>query len=98
MGSDHRPEQLITALPEVMRVLTSPAKTAFVTRYPQEHTEAYDFPVALFEKRVWHIACARLTGNALKRAAELIRQSKSPMIIAGGGVLYSEASTALNNW
>lgn len=93
----NRPEQLITALPEVMRVLTSPAKTGAVTlSLPQDvQAEAYDFPVALFEKRVWHIARARADRNALKRAAELIRQSKSPMIVAGGGVLYSEASAAL---
>ena len=53
----NRPEQIITALPEVMRVLTSPAETGTVTlSIPQDvQAEAYDFPVELFRKRVWNI-------------------------------------------
>src|SRR5574338_86835 len=54
----YRPEQIITALPEVMRVLTSPADTGAVTlALPQDvQAEAYDFPVELFDRRIWHIA------------------------------------------
>ncbi|MFA5327011.1 MAG: 3D-(3,5/4)-trihydroxycyclohexane-1,2-dione acylhydrolase (decyclizing) [Prolixibacteraceae bacterium] len=95
----NRPEQLITSLPEVMRVLTSPADTGAVTLcIPQDvQAEAYDFPVKLFEKRVWHIARPRADVNALNRAVELIKSAKKPMIIAGGGVIYSEAEEALKN-
>jgi 3D-(3,5/4)-trihydroxycyclohexane-1,2-dione acylhydrolase (decyclizing) len=92
-----RPEQLITALPEAMRVLTSPAETGAVTlSLPQDtQAEAFDFPAALFEDRVWTIDRARGDRAALERAAAAIRSSRAPMIIAGGGVLYSEAAEAL---
>ena len=95
----NRPDQLITALPEVMRVLTSPADTGAVTLcVPQDvQVEAYDFPVEMFQKRVWHIPRPRADKNAVKRAVELIRLAKKPMIIAGGGVIYSEAEEALKN-
>jgi len=93
----NRPEQLITSLPEVMRVLTSPADTGAVTLcIPQDvQVEAYDFPVEMFEKRVWHIPRPRPDVNALERAIEWIKSAKKPMIIAGGGVIYSEAEEAL---
>ena len=93
----NRPEQLITSLPEVMRVLTSPADTGAVTLcIPQDvQAEAFDFPVELFEKRVWHIPRPRPDANALRRAVEWIQSAKKPMIIAGGGVIYSEAEKAL---
>jgi len=93
----NRPEQLITALPEVMRVLTSPADTGAVTLcIPQDvQAEAYDFPAEMFEKRIWHIPRPRPDGAALQRAVELIRSAKKPLIIAGGGVLYSEAEKLL---
>ncbi len=89
----YRPEQLISALPEAMRVLTSPADTGAVTlALPQDvQAEAYDYPSALFEKRVWQIPRNRPDSDALERAAEWIRASKQPLIIAGGGVHYSEA-------
>jgi 3D-(3,5/4)-trihydroxycyclohexane-1,2-dione acylhydrolase (decyclizing) len=92
-----RPEQLLTALPEVMRVLTSPAETGAVTlSLPQDvQTEAFDYPEELFRKRVWVIARNRCDEGLLKKAAEWIRASKKPLIVAGGGVLYSEASGAL---
>jgi len=95
----NRPEQLITSLPEVMRVLTSPADTGAVTLcIPQDvQVEAYDFPLEMFEKRVWHIPRPRPDSNALNRAVELIQSAKKPMIIAGGGVIYSEAEEALKN-
>jgi len=93
----NRPEQLITALPEAMRVLTSPADTGAVTlSLPQDvQAEAYDYPVSMFEKRVWYIPRNRPDSSALNRAVDWIRSSKSPIIVAGGGVHYSEAYGAL---
>ncbi|MGB7846571.1 MAG: 3D-(3,5/4)-trihydroxycyclohexane-1,2-dione acylhydrolase (decyclizing) [Candidatus Acidiferrum sp.] len=95
-----RPEQLLTAFPEVMRVLTSPAETGAVTlSLPQDvQTEAYDYPEEFFRRRVWTIPRSRCDQALLKRAAEWIRVAKRPLIIAGGGVLYSEASGALANF
>jgi 3D-(3,5/4)-trihydroxycyclohexane-1,2-dione acylhydrolase (decyclizing) len=96
----YRPEQLITSLPEVMRVLTSPADTGAVTlALPQDvQAEAYDFPEELFAHRIWHIP--RLTSDRFlfAQAVDAIRNSKRPMIIAGGGVLYSQASEALDRF
>ena len=96
----NRPEQIITALPEAMRVLTSPAETGAVTlALPQDvQTEAYDYPAALFEPRLWTIARARADRERLLEAAALIRASTRPMIVAGGGVIYSEASDALRRF
>ena len=93
----NRPEQLITSLPEVMRVLTSPSDTGAVTLcIPQDvQAEAFDFPEEMFEKRVWHIPRPRPDRDAFLRAVELIRSAKNPMIIAGGGVIYSEAEEQL---
>ena len=93
----NRPEQIITALPEVMRVLTSPIHTGAVTlALPQDvQAEAWDYPEELFEKRVWTVPRNRADATAIAQAAEWIRASKKPMIVAGGGVLYSEATGAL---
>jgi 3D-(3,5/4)-trihydroxycyclohexane-1,2-dione acylhydrolase (decyclizing) len=93
----NRPEQLITSLPEVMRVLTSPSDTGAVTlSLPQDvQAEAFDFPEELFRKRIWKIARPRPDITALKQAVSLIKASKKPMIIAGGGVIYSEATEIL---
>ena len=93
----NRPDQIITALPEAMRVLTSPAETGAVTlALPQDvQTEAYDYPCELFEKRVWTIPRPRPDLELLKRAADWIRASQKPIIVAGGGVIYSEATQAL---
>src|SRR5438477_3993175 len=95
-----RPEQILTALPEVMRVLTSPAETGAVTLcLPQDvQTEAFDYPEEFFQKRVWAIPRTRCDKALLTRAAEWTRAAKKPLIVAGGGVLYSEASTALANF
>lgn len=96
----NRADQIITALPEAMRVLTSPADTGAVTlALPQDtQTEAYDYPAALFEKRVWHIPRPRPDAAALQRAAEWIRASQKPLIVAGGGVKYSDATDALRHF
>jgi 3D-(3,5/4)-trihydroxycyclohexane-1,2-dione acylhydrolase (decyclizing) len=93
----YRPEQLITALPEALRVLTSPAETGAVTLcLPQDvQTEAFDYPEALFEKRVWTIARTRPDTSLLRTAAEWLRAAKAPVIVAGGGAIYSEATESL---
>jgi 3D-(3,5/4)-trihydroxycyclohexane-1,2-dione acylhydrolase (decyclizing) len=95
-----RAEQLLTSLPEAIRVLTSPADTGAATiSFPQDvQTEAFDFPEEFFRKRVWVIPRTRCDQNLLNQAAKWIRGSKSPLIIAGGGVLYSEASEALSKF
>ncbi len=93
----YRPEQVITALPEAMRVLTSPAETGAVTlALPQDvQTQAFDYPAAFFERRVWHIPRNRPDAAQLRRAAAWIREARQPLIIAGGGVHYSDATEAL---
>ena len=93
----NRPEQVITALPEVMRILTSPAETgAVLLALPQDiQTYAFDFPVEMFEKRVWQIPRNRPDRSAVEAAARWIRESRRPIIFAGGGVRYSEATEAL---
>ena len=96
----NRPEQIIAALPEAMRVLTSPAETGAVTlALPQDvQAEAYDYPAALFDPRVWTIARPRADRDRLLEAAALIRASRRPLIVAGGGALYSEATEALRRF
>ncbi|MBV9131467.1 MAG: 3D-(3,5/4)-trihydroxycyclohexane-1,2-dione acylhydrolase (decyclizing), partial [Chloroflexi bacterium] len=93
----NRPDQLVTSLPEAMRVLTSPSETGAVTlALPQDvQTEAFDFPRELFRKRVWQIPRNRPDRESIKHAAEWICSSRRPLIVAGGGVIYSEASEAL---
>jgi 3D-(3,5/4)-trihydroxycyclohexane-1,2-dione acylhydrolase (decyclizing) len=93
-----RPEQLTTALPSAMRVLASPAETGAVTiALPQDvQAEAYDYPAELFEPRTWVIPRPRPDAELLRRAADLVAAAKRPMIVCGGGVLYSDASDALD--
>jgi 3D-(3,5/4)-trihydroxycyclohexane-1,2-dione acylhydrolase (decyclizing) len=95
-----RPEQLLTSLPEAVRVLTSPSETGAVTVcLPQDvQAEAFDFPEEFLSKRVWHIPRNRCDSESLSRAAEWIQAAKRPLIIAGGGVLYSQASDALSKF
>jgi 3D-(3,5/4)-trihydroxycyclohexane-1,2-dione acylhydrolase (decyclizing) len=92
-----RPEQILTALPEAMRVLTSPADTGAVTlALPQDvQTEAYDYPEEFFQRRTWLIPRARPDTSLLKRAIGWIQAARQPLIIAGGGVIYSEATKVL---
>ena len=92
-----RPEQIISALPEAMRVLTSPSETGAVTLgMPQDvQAEAFDYPSELFGERVWTIQRPRGDSAAMERAASWIRSAKAPLVIAGGGVLYSEACGTL---
>jgi 3D-(3,5/4)-trihydroxycyclohexane-1,2-dione acylhydrolase (decyclizing) len=93
----NRPDQLPTSVVEAMRVLTSPAETGAVTlALPEDvQSEAWDYPAEMFEKRVWHIARPEPEPAMVARAADLIRGSARPLIVAGGGVLYSEAAGAL---
>jgi len=93
----NRPDQLPFALVEAMRVLTSPAETGAVTlALPQDvQAEAWDYPEPLFEKRVWPISRPLADRALLERAVSWIRAAKQPLIIAGGGVIYSEAHEAL---
>jgi 3D-(3,5/4)-trihydroxycyclohexane-1,2-dione acylhydrolase (decyclizing) len=95
-----RPEQLLTSLPEALRVLTSPADTGSVTLcLPQDvQAEAFDFPDHFLRKRVWIIPRSRCDRTLLSRAAKWICSAKRPLIVAGGGVLYSEASEALSKF
>lgn len=93
----NRPEQLVFSVLEAMRVLTSPAHTGAVTlALPQDvQAEAWDYPEDLFAKRVWHIPRTPPEPEMFLRALEWIRASKRPIVVAGGGVLYSAASESL---
>jgi len=88
-----RPEQLLTALPEAMRVLTDPAETGAVTiSLPQDlQMYAFDYPASFFEKRVWRIERRPPTTQRIDEAIALLKEAARPVIIAGGGVHYSEA-------
>jgi 3D-(3,5/4)-trihydroxycyclohexane-1,2-dione acylhydrolase (decyclizing) len=92
-----RPEQLIPAALEAMRVLTSQAETGAVTlALPQDvQAEAYDYPAEFLRERTWHIPRPSPDRAALQRAVALIREARRPLIVAGGGVIYSEATAAL---
>ena len=92
-----RPEQLMTACINAMRVLTDPADTGAVClAMPQDvEGEAYDYPEHFLQKRVWHIDRRPVSSSQLERATQLIKSSKKPIIICGGGVRYSEAENEL---
>jgi 3D-(3,5/4)-trihydroxycyclohexane-1,2-dione acylhydrolase (decyclizing) len=92
-----RPEQVVSAAMQAMRVLVNQAETGAVTlAFPQDvQAEAFDVPEGFLEKRVWPIARPLPDEVALARAVELIRAAKRPLIVAGGGVIYSDATEAL---
>src|SRR5262249_55747892 len=92
-----RPEQLLTALPEAMRVLTSPVETgAVVLALPQDvQAHAFDFPDRFFEERAWRIERPRPDPARIAEAADLLRSARRPLLIAGGGVRYSGAEAEL---
>lgn len=92
-----RPEQLMTACINAMRVLTDPADTGAVClAMPQDvEGEAYDYPEHFLQKRVWHMDRRPVSSSQLERAAALIKNSKKPIIVCGGGVRYSQAEDAL---
>jgi len=92
-----RPEQLVTALPEAMRVLTDPAETGAVTiALPQDvQAHAYDYPAQFFQEHTWRIERRPPAPDRIREAIEMMRAAERPLIVAGGGVLYSEAEAEL---
>ncbi len=95
-----RPEQLPSALLNAMRVLTDPVETGAVTlALPQDvQAEAHDWPEELFTERTWYIARPLPEASIVDKAAELLRASERPLIVAGGGVAYSRAQDALREF
>ena len=95
-----RPVQLLSSLPEAMRVLTDPAETGAVTiALPEDvQTEAYEFPAAFFEERTWRVRRTVPVEPDLREAAAWIDEAKHPLIVAGGGVIYSGASEQLGEF
>ena len=95
-----RPEQVVPAALAAMRVLTSQAETGAVTlSLPQDvQVEAFDVPEEFLSKRVWHIPRPLPDIGALARLVELIGASRRPLIVAGGGVIYSRATEALRSF
>jgi 3D-(3,5/4)-trihydroxycyclohexane-1,2-dione acylhydrolase (decyclizing) len=93
----NRPEQLVPAALAAMRVLTSQAETgAVMLALPQDvQAEAYEYPADFFEPRVWRVGRPSPDASAIERAAVLIRSAQRPFLVAGGGVIYSDASAAL---
>jgi 3D-(3,5/4)-trihydroxycyclohexane-1,2-dione acylhydrolase (decyclizing) len=94
-----RPEQVVPAALAAMRVLVNQAETGAVTlAFPQDvQTEAHDYPDEFLAHRVWHIARPEPDSGRLAEAAAFIRASKRPLIVAGGGVIYAEATEALRS-
>jgi 3D-(3,5/4)-trihydroxycyclohexane-1,2-dione acylhydrolase (decyclizing) len=92
-----RPEQLPEAMLHAMRVLTDPAETGAVTlALPQDvQTEAWEYPQSLFATRVWRIRRPPPEAELIERLATKLRSAKRPLIVAGGGVIYSAATTSL---
>jgi len=95
-----RPEQLMVAGLNAMRVLTDPVETGAVTLcLPQDtQAEAYDYPESFFAKRIWHLDRRPLHSRQLKEAVALLSQAEKPLIIAGGGVHYSLATETLREF
>ena len=92
-----RPEQLMTALPRALRIMTDPAECGPVTlAFCQDvQAEAYDYPESFFAPKVWHIRRPEPDSGELAAAIAAIKSAKSPVIVAGGGVIYSEAEPEL---
>ena len=95
-----RPEQLLSALPEAMRVLTDPAETGAVTiSLPEDvQAEAFEWPESMFAKRVWRVRRPPVEPELVEQAAELLKNAERPFIVMGGGVKYSGASEILANF
>ena len=95
-----KPVQLIDAVSEAMSVLTDPVLTGAVTlALPQDvQTESYDYPEDMFAEKVWVIPRMSPNKKSLQETAELIKNSKTPLIIAGGGIIYSDAEAALSDF
>ena len=95
-----RPEQLPSALIGAMRVLTDPVETGAATiALPQDvQAEAFDWPETLFAERTWHVARPLPERSMVAKAADIIRSAQRPLIVAGGGVIYSGADEALRSF
>src|SRR6476659_8961061 len=95
-----RPEQLLGSLPEAFRVLTDPVDTGAVTiSLPEDvQSEAWDWPARFFEPRVWRVRRPRPEAADLADATRLISVSQRPVIVAGGGVIYGEATAQLDSF
>jgi 3D-(3,5/4)-trihydroxycyclohexane-1,2-dione acylhydrolase (decyclizing) len=95
-----RPEQLVPAALSAMRVLVNQAETGAVTlAFPQDvQAEAYDYPDDFLERRVWHVSRPQPDPALLGEAASLIRSATRPLIVAGGGTIYSQATDALRRF
>jgi 3D-(3,5/4)-trihydroxycyclohexane-1,2-dione acylhydrolase (decyclizing) len=96
----NRPEQLPAALLSAIRVLTDPVETGAVTlALPQDvQAEAYDWPDELFARRVWHVPRPVPDASSVRRAAQVITAASRPLIVAGGGVVYSGAVDELRSF
>lgn len=92
-----RPEHLLTALPRALSVMTDPANCGPVCLAFCQDTqaEAFDYPAAFFEPRVWRIRRPLPDPLAIREVADLVRAARNPVLISGGGVIYSEAEHAL---
>lgn len=92
-----RPEQIITALKRAMQVLTDPLDCGPVTLSlcQDVQAEAFDYPESLFEEKVWTVRRPQPDADELTNAIALIKASQKPVIVAGGGVLYSQATKEL---
>ena len=93
-----RPEQLLSSLPEAFRVLTDPAETGAVTiSLPEDvQSEVYDWPDGFFVRRVWRVRRPLPEPEVVAQVAALIAKAQRPLIVAGGGAIYSDASAALD--
>ncbi|MGA7879571.1 MAG: hypothetical protein WCD63_01760 [Terrimicrobiaceae bacterium] len=87
-------------MPEAFRILTDPAETGAVTvSLPEDvQAEAFDWPMEFFEKHVWHVRRPIPEPELIQKAAELIKQAKRPIVISGGGTIYSDACDELRKF
>jgi 3D-(3,5/4)-trihydroxycyclohexane-1,2-dione acylhydrolase (decyclizing) len=95
-----RPEQLLSSLPEAFRVLTDPAETGAVTvSLPEDvQAEVYDWPERFFERRVWRVRRPLPEADVVAEVVRLVQAAKRPLIVAGGGAIYSSAEAALDTF
>jgi len=95
-----RPEQILTALPRALAVLTDPAECgpATLALCQDVQAEAFDYPERFFAERVWRLRRMRPDERELVEAAALVGQAKKPLIVAGGGVHYAEATETLKRF
>lgn len=93
-----RPEQIISSLPQAVATMLDPASCgpAFIALAQDVQAEAYDYPVAFFEETVHRIPRARPDADSIREAAKLLRKAKKPLIVAGGGAVYSLAGEAIS--